>query len=82
MNVLSMQKRSYVDDVTDHKGRVNGSEGTSLPGLLMLRCSVVQNGCSTKKKKKKKIKKGRAGNRRAAAPPTVNGDDFIGKLMG
>ncbi len=72
MNVLSMLETSYVDDVTDHKGRVNGLEDASLPVLLQLRSSVAQNRCSTTRRREEQEK-------RAAAPQTVNGYDFIGK---
>ena len=37
MIVLSMLERSYVDDVTDHKGRVNGSEDASFPAFSLSR---------------------------------------------
>ena len=61
MIVLSMLKRSYVDDVTDHKGRLNGSKDASFPDMLILNCSVAQNRCSTKKT-------GRAGKKEQLRP--------------
>jgi len=35
MIVLSMLERSYVDDVTDHKGRVNGLKVLLYRGVVL-----------------------------------------------
>ena len=77
MIVLNMLERSYVDDVTDHKGRVNG-----LKMLLSPRSVVQTQVFSGAERMFNQEEKRRAGKRRAAAPPTVNGDDFNGEYMG
>ena len=76
MFVLSTLERSYVDDVTDHKGRVNGSTDASFPAFSLSR---VQTQVFSGAEQVFNQEEGKSRKRRASAPPTVNDDDFIGK---
>ncbi len=77
MIVLSMRERSYVDDVNDHKGRVNG-----VKMLLSPRSGVQTQVFSGAERMFNQEEKGRSGKRRAAAPPTVNGDGDLAVISG